>query len=115
LDQEAISAGGGRRPVRHGQSVSGKKILQCDAIQESTDYFFKNIFVAKAPISPFNAQAMHIKSFYTQRHCYVSLKTLYPGGIRTRVFLFLRQMRCPLRHAARAERITYFSKLIGKS
>jgi hypothetical protein len=50
----------------------------------------------------FNTQTMHIKLFYTQQHCYVSLKTLYPGGIRTRVFLFLRRMRCPLRHAARA-------------
>jgi hypothetical protein len=56
--------------------------------------------VANAFISPFNTQSMHIKSFYTQQHCYVSLKTLYPGGIRTRVFLFLRRMRCPLRHAA---------------
>jgi hypothetical protein len=28
--------------------------------------------------------------------------SLYPGGIRTRVVLFLRRMRCPLRHAARA-------------
>jgi hypothetical protein len=46
---------------------------------------------------------MHIMSFYTQQHCYVSLKTLYPGGIQTRVFLFVKQMRCPLRHAARAK------------
>jgi hypothetical protein len=44
----------------------------------------------------FNTQAMQIKSFYTQQHCYVSLKTLYTGGIWTRVFLFLRQMWCPL-------------------
>jgi hypothetical protein len=49
-----------------------------------------------------NTQTMHIKSFYAQQHCYVSLKTLYPGGIRTRVFLLLRRVRCPLRHAARA-------------
>jgi hypothetical protein len=48
---------------------------------------------------------MHLKSFYTQQHCYVSLKTLYPGGIQTRVFSFLRRMRCPLRHAARAKTI----------
>jgi hypothetical protein len=61
--------------------------------------------VANAFISPFNTQTMQIKSFYTQQHCYVSLKTLYPGGIRTRVFLFLRRMRCPLRHAARAKKI----------
>jgi hypothetical protein len=48
----------------------------------------KKKFVANAFI--------HIKSLYTQQHCYVSLKTLYPGGIRTRVFSFLRRMRCPL-------------------
>jgi hypothetical protein len=41
----------------------------------------KNIFVANAFISPFNTQTMHIKSFHTQQHRYVSLKTLYPGGI----------------------------------
>jgi hypothetical protein len=35
-------------------------------------------FVANAFISPFKTQTMHIKSFYTQQHCYVSLKTLYP-------------------------------------
>jgi hypothetical protein len=36
------------------------------------------------PLFPiFNTQTMHIKSFYTQQHCYVSLKTLCPGGIRT--------------------------------
>jgi hypothetical protein len=46
-------------------------------------------------------QTMHIKPFNTQQHFYVSLKTLYPVGIWTRVFSFLRQMRCPLRHAAR--------------
>jgi hypothetical protein len=51
-------------------------------------------------ISPFNTQTMHIKSFYTQQHWCVSLKTSYPGGIRTQVFSFLRRMRCPLRHAA---------------
>jgi hypothetical protein len=57
-------------------------------------------FVDNAFISPFNTQTMHIKLFYTKQHCYVSLKTSFPGGIRTRVFLFLRRMRCPLRHAA---------------
>jgi hypothetical protein len=45
------------------------------------DIFFpvliKYIFVANA----FNTQTMHIRSFYTQQHCYVSLKTLYPGEI----------------------------------
>jgi hypothetical protein len=58
--------------------------------------------VANAFISPLNTQTLLIKSFYTQQHCYVSLNTLYPGRIRTRVFSFLRRMLCPLRHAARA-------------
>jgi hypothetical protein len=49
-----------------------------------------------------HTQTMHIKSFYRQQHCYVSLKTLYPSRIRTRVFSFLRRMRCPLCRAARA-------------
>jgi hypothetical protein len=40
--------------------------------------FFKNIFVANAFISPFNTQTIHIKSFYTQQHCYVSPKNLIP-------------------------------------
>jgi hypothetical protein len=60
---------------------------------------FLNIFVANACISPFNTQTTHIKSFCTQQHCYVSLKTFCPGRIRTRVFSFLRRMRLPLRHA----------------
>jgi hypothetical protein len=63
-----------------------------------THFFKKNIFVANSYISPFNTQTM--QSFYTQQHCYVSRKTLYPGRIRTRVFSFLRRMWCPLRHAA---------------
>jgi hypothetical protein len=62
---------------------------------------FKNIFVANAFISLFNTQTMHIILFFTQQHCYVSLKTLYPGRIRTWVFSFVRRMRCPLRYAAR--------------
>jgi hypothetical protein len=49
-----------------------------------------------------------LSHYYTQQHCYVSLKTLYPGGIRTRVFLFLRRMWCRLRHAAKAS--CYFLK-----
>jgi hypothetical protein len=58
---------------------------------------------------------MHIKSFYTQQHCYVSpKKTLYPGGIWTRVFMFLRRMRCPLRHAARAGDIFYEFSISGR-
>jgi hypothetical protein len=58
--------------------------------------------VASAFISPIKTQTMHFKSFYTQQHCYVSIKKLYPGRIRTRVFSFLRGMWCPLRHATRA-------------
>jgi hypothetical protein len=57
---------------------------------------------------------MHIKSFYTQQHCYVSLKALYPGGIRTWVFSFLKRMRCPLHHAARAI-ILFFNELLSYS
>jgi hypothetical protein len=60
-------------------------IFQKDAI--------KVFFVATAFISPCNTQTMPIKSFYTQQHCYDYLKTLYPGGIRTRAFSFLRRMR----------------------
>jgi hypothetical protein len=40
---------------------------------------------------------------HTQQHYYVSLKTLYPGGIWTRVFLIMRRMRCPVGHAASAK------------
>jgi hypothetical protein len=63
------------------------------------------IFVANAFISPFwtHKQCIHIKSFYTQPYNYVSLKTSCPGGIRTWVVLFLRRLRCPLRHAAGAQ------------
>jgi hypothetical protein len=53
----------------------------------SPTHFF-HFFVAIAFISPFNTQTMPIKSFYTQQHCYVSLKTFSPGGFRTRVFSF---------------------------
>jgi hypothetical protein len=35
-------------------------------------YYLKKYFVANAFISPINTQTMHIKSFYTQQHCYVS-------------------------------------------
>jgi hypothetical protein len=67
----------------------------------------KKIFVVTvAFISPFNAQTMHIKSFNTQQLGYDFLKTLHPGGIRTRVFLFLSQ----LRHAAKA--FFYFNFLL---
>jgi hypothetical protein len=37
---------------------------------------------------------------YTTALLCFPLKTLYPGGIRTQVFLFLRRMLCPLRPAA---------------
>jgi hypothetical protein len=87
---------------QHGQYVGRPACVQdfCRTTglcsQFSPDDFF--LIMANAFIS-FNTQTMHIKSLYTQLHCYVSLKTLYPGGIRTRVFPFLRRMRCPLRHA----------------
>jgi hypothetical protein len=44
------------------------------------EIFFKSCFfiVANAFISPFNTKTMHIKSFYTLQHCYVSLKNLIP-------------------------------------
>jgi hypothetical protein len=42
---------------------------------------------------------MHIKYLHTQQYWHISLKTLYHGGIRTRVFLLLRRMRCPLRRS----------------
>jgi ethanolamine utilization cobalamin adenosyltransferase len=66
--------------------------------------FLKNIFVANGFISPFNAQTVHIKSvmYIHNSTAIFPSKTLYPCGIRTRVFLFLRRMRCPLRHAAKA-------------
>jgi hypothetical protein len=49
------------------------------------------------------------KSIYTEQYCYFSYKPIYPGGIQTRVFSFLRCMRCPLRHAARASSRKYCS------
>jgi hypothetical protein len=55
-----------------------EKVLQ---VHPPKNKLFKNVFVANAFIAPFNTLIMHIKSFYTQQHCYVSLKTLYPGGI----------------------------------
>jgi hypothetical protein len=72
-----------------------------DQISKKYTNIKKNIFVANSFISPFNTQTMHIKSFYTQQHCYVFLKALYPDGIRTQVFSLPRQMWCPLRHADR--------------
>jgi hypothetical protein len=77
-------------------TIGFSKIWIITLVFEKNDNFF-------AFISPFNSQTMNIKSFYTQPHCYVSLKTLYPGGIRTRVLLFLRRKQCPLLHAARAD------------
>jgi hypothetical protein len=40
-------------------------------------------------------------------------KTLYPGGIRTRVFLFQRRIRCLLRHAARAQEMLYCGTVLN--
>jgi hypothetical protein len=44
----------------------------------------------------------HKQCILSHLYCHVFLKTFYPGGIRTQVFTFLRRMRCPLCHAARA-------------
>jgi hypothetical protein len=49
---------------------------------------FKNIFVKNAFISHVNAQTIHIKSIIHNRIAMISLKTFYPGGIRTQVFCF---------------------------
>jgi hypothetical protein len=105
----------GFEPTARWSSLRGADHHAAQQKRVSTTFFFlffkKNIFVADALISPFNTQTTHIKSFYTQQHGYVSLITLYPGGIRTRVFLFLRRMRCPLRHAARA----FLSHFLGSA
>jgi hypothetical protein len=67
-------------------------------------YDFLKIFLRPMPSFLVSTHKHSIfKSFYTQQHCYVSLKTLDHGRIRTRVFLFLRRMRCPRRHTARAQ------------
>jgi hypothetical protein len=70
--------------------------------QHSKAYFFfsKSFCGPCLQFYSFKTQTMHLKSFYT--HCYVSLKHLFPGEIRTRVLISLRRMRCPLRHAASA-------------
>jgi hypothetical protein len=89
----------GRKLHTHTGKTSYPKLLI-----NQTDTCFLLLFLGPMPLFlRFNTQTMHFKSLYTQQHCYVSLKTLYPGGIRSRVFLFLRRMRCPLRHAARAK------------
>jgi hypothetical protein len=76
-----------------GQSLF---ILQCTVLSKGETCRTKNVFFCGQRLYIFlifKTQAMHIKSFYIQ------LKTLYYGGIRTWVFLFLRRMRCLLRHA----------------
>jgi hypothetical protein len=89
-----------------GSSGSETKDPYLDLEAQNVQLFtyWKNFFfLANAFITPFHMHTMYTKPFYTQQHCYVSLKTLYPGGIQTRVFLFLRRMRCPVRHATRAQ------------
>jgi hypothetical protein len=85
-----------------GKSEIEKPEVTAKADEESpARYRLKKIyFLANAFISPFNKQTMHVKSLYTKQH--VFLKILYPGGIQTQVFSFLRLMQCPLRHAAMA-------------
>jgi hypothetical protein len=70
--------------------------------------FLKYSSMANAFISPFNTQALHIKSVLL---CFP--KNLIPGGIRTRVFLFPRRMRCPLCLTARASEFSFVSGLEG--
>jgi hypothetical protein len=87
-------------------------VCRCCMIANTSEDWLKKNLVANAFISPFNTQTMHIKSFYTQQHCYVSLKTLCPGGVWTRVFSFLRRIICPLRHAARVRRLTLLHRYV---
>jgi hypothetical protein len=76
-------------------NLAPSQVLVQHQIEQFISHFMTNTF-----ISPFNTLTTNIKSFYSQQRCYVSLITLHPGGIRTRVFSFLRQMRCPLCYAA---------------
>jgi hypothetical protein len=91
-------------------SLSTKTLNRCDAekaspatIYATPKHFSKPLqvhFVLKKlwPMSLFllstHKQCICIRSSYTQQHCYVSQLTLDPGMIRTRVFSFLRRMRC---------------------
>jgi hypothetical protein len=69
-----------RLNLRTGNVVVGSNQGRRAAI--GTKVVFKNKKnAANAFNSPFSTQAMHIKSFYAQQQCYVSLKTLYLGGI----------------------------------
>jgi hypothetical protein len=44
----------------------------------NTVLFLKNTFFANAFISKYYTQTTHIKSFYSQQHCCVSLQNLTP-------------------------------------
>jgi hypothetical protein len=70
--------------------------------------FTKNIFGPNAFISLFNTQTMHTYEVYstTQYHCYDFLKKLTSWRDSNPGLLFLRRMRCRLRHADRAESFT---------
>jgi hypothetical protein len=84
-------------------STTRPSLTYVNGTLRNKSFAFLNIyFVAVAINSSFNTQTMHIKSFSAQQHFYVPLKTLYPGGIQTPVFSFLRRMLCPLRHVTRA-------------
>jgi hypothetical protein len=52
-----------------------------------TIYHFP-LFMANAFSCLLNSPTMHIKPIENNRIAMLSLKTLYPGGIRTRVFRF---------------------------
>jgi hypothetical protein len=62
----------------------------------------KYIFLWPMPLFLLSTHKQCILSYFIHNSIAVSLKTFYHGGIQTRVFLFLRQMKCPLLHAARA-------------
>jgi hypothetical protein len=57
--------------------------LLSSAASKKRDFLY--VYVANVFISPFNTQTMHTESFLNNSIA-VFLKTLYPGGIRTRVF-----------------------------
>jgi hypothetical protein len=55
-----------------------------------------------------NAQTMFFLVDCTQQHCTDFLKNLIPWRDSNPGLLFLRRMRCQLRHAARADSLLYF-------
>jgi hypothetical protein len=57
----------------------------CSCLRQSSQqliatksFFMFIFFLGYVFITPFNTQTKHIKSFYTQKHCYVFPKNLIP-------------------------------------